>query len=362
MAIEDILKLIRPEILKLQPYESARVVAEKAGFTGKVWLDANENPFAPYSANGLSFAPNRYPEPQPEDLKNRLAELYEVSSENILITRGSDEAIDFTVRAFCRARIDNILICPPTFGMYKIYGDVQGIATLRSPLLAEENYRLDVKGILNTCYCNSVKIVFIPSPSAPMGHMMNDEDVLTVCESLSKRALVVVDEAYIEFSGRTSFTKYLSQYPNLAVTRTLSKAYGMAGLRLGSIMADPQIINILKSVMPPYPLTVPSIETALEALSPKGLKQADKYIKFLVSEREKMEMELKKLPFIETVFPSSTNFILIQSERFEELYQHCGKNGIIFRPQTNALKNSLRFSVGTKEENEEVIRVLREFR
>ncbi|MHA1539334.1 MAG: histidinol-phosphate transaminase [Alphaproteobacteria bacterium] len=361
MAIEDILNLVRPEILKLKPYESARFVAEQAGFKGRVWLDANENPFTPYSSNGLSFNPNRYPEPQPEELKNRLAELYETSSDNILITRGSDEAIDLLIRAFCRARIDNTLICPPTFGMYKIYGNVQGIATLEVPLDAENNYQLDVKYILNTCYSNPVKIVFIPAPAAPMGHVMNEEDILTICESLSKRALVIVDEAYIEFSEQNSFTKHLSQYPNIAVMRTLSKAYGMAGLRIGSLIADPKIINVLRAVMAPYALTVPSIETALEALSPEGIKHTQKYIEFLKSEREKMEGELKKLPFITNVFPSVTNFILFQTEHAEALHQYCGEHGIIIRPQMSNLKNALRFSVGTEAENQEVLKVLQEF-
>ncbi len=357
--IEKILELARVEIRKFKPYQSAKKIFEDAGYEEKICLDANLNPYPPYPTDGSTDGFNYYPEPQPLELKKILTKIYKVDSNNILLTRGGDEAIDLLVRAFCEPQKDSIVICTPTYGMYKISAEIQGADVLDIPLLPNKNFKLDVNGIFEARNNNSIKLIFIPSPNAPLGHLMNKNDILRLCKELSEQALIIIDEAYIEFANEPSFTDFLSKFPNLVVLRTLSKAYAMAGLRIGSCIGNPEIVQLLKNIQAPYPLTIPSINAAIKALQPAGLELVKKYIKELIAERDKLILELGKLPYVKKVFPSVTNFVLFEADNAEDVFDYCSKQGIILRSQTYQLLNTIRISVGTEQNNKKLIEILK---
>ena len=246
MSADPVLSLLRPEILALSPYSSAR--KESSG--GRIWLDANENPLTPSTGKPLL---NRYPEPQPADLIARLAAYYAVAENNILVTRGSDEGIDLLLRAFCRAGQDAILITPPTYGMYAVSAAIQNARVVAVPLLADKNFALNPEAVL-AAITPSVKLVFLCSPNNPTGALLARRDVLQLVQELLSKAIVVVDEAYLEFAGTPSLTQELAGNPNLVVLRTLSKAFGLAGIRCGVTIASPTLISVLQKIIAPYPL------------------------------------------------------------------------------------------------------------
>src|SRR4051812_19091505 len=284
--IDQVLKLARPDILALSAYSSAR----KESKGGRVWLDANENPETPSAHRPLL---NRYPEPQPADLVATLAALYTVKPAQVLVTRGSDEGIDLLLRTFCRAGQDAILFTPPTYGMYVVAAGIQGARSVTVPLVRERNFALDVDAVLQAV-TPDVKLVFLCSPNNPTGGLLDRAAVLSVVKALAARAVVVIDEAYVDFAGQPSLATEIAGHPNLVILRTLSKAFGLAGARVGTTIADPAIIAVLQKVIAPYPVPTPVLQAALAALTPAGLAASRASVAALLAERGRLAAALPK--------------------------------------------------------------------
>ena len=332
----------RPEIRAMQPYKSAR---REAGTDG-VLLNANENPYAPPGAGqGL----NRYPAPQPDALARRLAELYQVAPEQLLVTRGSDEALDLAVRAFCQPYRDSVVYCPPTFGMYRISAQVQGAGILEVPLLAEEGFGLDVASIREALKDDGVRVVFLCSPNNPSGNLMDEDAVLEVVREAADRALVVVDEAYIEFARRPSLARWISDFDNLAILRTLSKAYALAGARCGCMIARPAVVDLLRRILPPYPLPAPSVLAVMNALAPDHAETVRKRVDELVAERERLADRVAHLKFVRACYASDANFLLLRVANADELLHAAAEEGFVLRDMQalEGLENCVRISIGT---------------
>lgn len=346
----SVLDLARAEVRALQAYSSARMEARPA----EVMLNANESPWC---LDGDSLGLNRYPEPQPEQLCARLGALYGVRPEQLLVGRGSDEAIDLLVRAFCRPGRDAIAICPPTFGMYAVCAAVQGAAV--QSLACGADFRLDVTAMLSTL-SPAVKLLFVCSPNNPTGDLVPLADIAQLAANLADRALVVVDEAYIEFADSPSAASLLAEYPNLAVLRTLSKAWALAGARIGSLLADAGVIALLRRIMPPYPLPLPSVTAAMAALGGDGEQRMQRRARKLASERERLRCALERLPGVRAVYPSQANFVTVRLDDATAIWHALAAQGIVVRdvgryPQ---LANCLRISVGTPEENSRLLDAL----
>ncbi|MBN8481817.1 MAG: histidinol-phosphate transaminase [Xanthomonadales bacterium] len=351
----SVLSLARPEIVALQPYASARVEADG----GEVMLNANELPWLPPGATPDPRSPslNRYPDPQPRILVERLAGLYAVDDSQILVGRGSDEAIDLLVRAFCRPGRDAVAICPPTFGMYAISAAVQGASVVELPL--DDAFALDATALVARLPA-SVKIVFLCSPNNPTGGLVAIEDIEYVVTALSRRALVVVDEAYIEFADAPSAAGLLRRHPNLCVLRTLSKAWGLAGARVGCLLAAAEIVALLRRIMPPYPLPTPSIVAALAALTADGLALTTQRAALVVSERERMAAELARLPHVDRVLPSRANFLCVGFDESTRVQRDLLAAGVVVRDvgRHPGLAGFLRISIGRREENARLLELL----
>lgn len=321
-------KLVRPEILELKPYSSAR--SEYSG-AAQIQLDANENPWPPY---GARFTLNRYPEPQPKLLRQRLAEIYQVEEAQLLITRGMDEGIDLLIRTFCSPGKDAIVIIPPTFGYYQVAANINGAKVIQAKLDKLEQG----------------KIVFLCTPNNPTGESIKLDKIAEICNSYS--GIVAVDEAYIEFSDIPSSACLLKQYPNLVVMRTLSKAYALAGVRIGAIMANAEIIAILKRVLPPYPIAQTSSAIALQALSPIGLYYTNNKIKEIKEQRQYLYQQLSKCSEVIRIYSSEANFLFVIFKDSDAIYQRLKTAGIIIRNRSNELAGALRITVGSSKENE----------
>ncbi len=346
--------LIRPDLLALAAYSSARTEAGDAAIS--IAIDANESPWPAYGPIAAAYGGNRYPEPQPPALCARLAAVYGVKVEQVLVGRGSDEAIDLLLRICCRAGQDEIVICPPTYGMYKVSADVQGAKTLKVPLTKE--WQLDAPAILKSCTANT-KLIFLPSPTAPMGHLLKREDILALCKGRAEKSLIVVDEAYIDFTTQPEgMLAELANYSNLVITRTMSKGHGLAGERIGVAIAQPELIAYMQKIQAPYPLTKSSIAAALDALSPNGLIQGVERRKLLVAERERMAKVLPQSPYVTGVFPSAANFLLIQTKDSKAVMQQLLRFGIRARDRNSEIPNTVRLSIGTPEENQAVLQAL----
>ena len=341
----DVLALARPEIRALKPYSHA------AWEPGLVRLHANENPWRDEmdsTASGL----NRYPEPQPAELVARMAELYGVEPAQVLAGRGSDEGIDLLVRAFCAAGRDRILVCPPTFGMYRVAASIQGAGVDEVPLDRTRGFALDATGVA-TAWSPDLKIVFLCSPNNPTGNRLDPAAVGQVLEACAGRCLVVMDEAYAEFAPGTSLVPWLARYPHLVILRTLSKAYGLAGARLGAVLGAPEVIELLRRMIPPYALTVPTIEAALAALSPSGLARCRARVDTLIEERGRLATALAMLPLVERVWPSDANFLLVECADAGRLLAAGIRGGLLVRDVRSqpGLDRCLRITVGTPGEN-----------
>lgn len=344
------LNLARPDILTLQPYVHA------------VWdpaferLHANENP---WRANGDASATglNRYPESPATALHERLAELYGVRVAEVLAGRGSDEGIDLLVRSFCRAGVDNVIICPPTFGFYKVAAKVQGADVIEVPLLrSSTGFDVDVDAVLRAVTANT-KIVFLCSPGNPTGQALNEQSMLKIASALNERAMVVVDEAYMEFTNRPSLITQLKQHPNLVILRTLSKAYALAGVRCGTVIADEDIISLLSRVIPPYAVPTSTIETVLAVTAPENRKQIQERISTLIKERDLLQVKLQQLSTIRHVYPSDSNFLLVECVDAEKVFAAAKSVGLIVRDQRTQpqCSNCLRITVGTPEQNQRLL-------
>jgi histidinol-phosphate aminotransferase len=344
----SILDLARPEIRALTPYSSARMEARG----GAVMLNANESPLP-----NVGAALNRYPEPQPAELLVRVAALYGVAAEQVLIGRGSDEAIDLLVRAFCTAGRDAVLICPPTFGMYAVCAHIQNAAVVEAPLGAD--FSLDVPALLAAATAQT-KLVFLCSPNNPTGGAIAASTIETVARAFAGRALVVVDEAYVEFSNEASAIALLARHENLAVLRTLSKAHALAGARVGTVLGTPELIALLRRIQAPYPLPTPCVDAALAALEPAALGRTRERIAALLRERERLAQALRGAPRVRAVLPSQANFVCARFDDGAAVYRALLAQGIVVRDvgRYPALRDCLRLSVGTAAENARLIAAL----
>lgn len=351
-------KLIRPELKDLKPYESARRLYSMASTdeVDTVWLNANENPFLP----DISIDPalyNRYPDFQPEPLINAYAAYANVSSNQVLSTRGADESIELLIRTFCKADgSDSIVICPPTYGMYAISAETHGATTIKVPLTAE--MQLDMPALVATLH--TAKMVFICSPNNPTGDTMNRADLIALLEASQNQCLIVADEAYIEFCPTASVTDLLAEYPNLVITRTLSKAFGLAGLRCGFTLANELVINAMKKVIAPYPVPAPVAQIATDALSESGLKWMHQQVDVLNALRDKFIATATTWPFVAKVYESKTNFVLLKlnpSVDAGDVLNAFVKKGILLRNQSKQLMldNTLRVTIGSEQQMTNVI-------
>ena len=335
----DIASLLRPHLRQLQPYTSAR--DEYSGTEG-VFLDANENPFG--SSTSQDF--NRYPDPYQSALKEEIAKIKGANPAQIVLGNGSDEAIDLLFRAFCNPGKDNVILLPPTYGMYGVSAAINGVEVRNVPLTPE--FQLQPEKILAAADVHS-KILFICSPNNPSGNAVKREDILFLIENFP--GIVVVDEAYIDFSEAASLITVLDQHPNLLVMQTLSKAWGLASLRLGMAFASLELIRVLNQIKPPYNISGLTQEVVLSALQNKG--KVDEFIQLILEEREFLRKELEKLPYIHKVHPSNANFLLVQFEHPNKVYEDLVREKIIVRNRSSVLHcaGCLRITVGTRAES-----------
>lgn len=348
MSVRD---LARPEVRAFQPYVSAR---SESPVAAAVMLNANESPWP----HAWHPALNRYPEPQPRALCERLADHAGVAPDQVLLGRGSDEAIDLLLRGFCRPGLDAVVVCPPTFGMYAVSARLQGADVIEVPL-AGARFEPDPKAILAAC-SPAVKIVFLCSPNNPTGNSVPLDAVEHVADALRDRALVIVDEAYVEFASTPSAAGRLTQHDNLGVLRTLSKAWGLAGARVGALLANREIVDLLRSIMAPYPLPVPSIEAALTAFEPEGRRRMREHVDILVEEREHLRKALQGAPGVREILPSQANFLTVRFEAVDAVRGRLADHGIVVRDITRypGLADALRISIGTPEQNRRLLDVL----
>jgi histidinol-phosphate aminotransferase len=342
MSLEN---LVRPNIWKLKPYSSAR--SEFKG-DADIFLDANENPF--------ETEVNRYPDPLQWALKKRLSGLKGVPPRQIFLGNGSDEVIDLLIRIFCEPRVDHILQLPPTYGMYQVSASIADVGVKEVSLTAD--FQPNVEGILGTANEHS-KLLFLCSPNNPTGNSMDRDRMIRLLEAFP--GIVVVDEAYIDFSESPSMIEYLPQYPRLVVMQTFSKAWGMAGIRLGMAFAAPAIIELFNKVKPPYNINQLTQNAALAALADPGRKQRE--VAILLAEREKLTGMLEKLDFVQRIHPTAANFLLIQVPDPNGLYQFLVGEKIIVRNRSNVhlCEGGIRISVGRPEENEILIQLLHQY-
>jgi len=341
--------LLRPHIKNIKPYSSAR--DEYTGMEG-VFLDANENPFGSV-AGGLY---NRYPDPYQKEVKDKLAKIKGIGPEYIFLGNGSDEPIDLLVRMFCEPGKDNIIITPPTYGMYQVSADINHIEVLSCPL--EEGFHLNAEKVLQLQNGNT-KIIFLCSPNNPSGNSLRKEEILKVIEG--SQAIVVLDEAYIDFSKEESFVPLVKKYNNLVVLQTFSKAWGLASLRLGMAFTNGEIIKYLNKIKPPYNINGATQQLALLALA--NYDKKDKMVADILNFRKALEMELSGLPFVHKVYPSEANFLLVKMDNPVKVYQYLIDHKIIVRDRSKVMlcEGSLRITVGTKEENEKLIAALKNY-
>jgi histidinol-phosphate aminotransferase len=332
-------KLVRPNIKTLKPYSSA-----KDEYTGdaKILLDANENSLG----SPLTKWYNRYPDPYQQKLKEKLAFVKQIAANQIFIGNGSDECIDILFRTFCEPGKDNIIICPPTYPMYEVSANINDITVQKALLLSD--YQLNVAHIEQLVNPHT-KIIWICSPNNPTGNSLDRIDIETILNHFD--GLVVVDEAYINFSKQKSFVQSLIDYPNLVVLQTLSKAWGLAGLRLGMCFASPEIIGYMNKVKAPYNINIVTQELAIQALEEVG--QVNDMIKLLVDMRIALAQVIASMPHVIQVFPSDTNFILVKIPKARQLYEYLLSQGIIVRDRSalELCEDSLRITVGTEQEN-----------
>ena len=338
-------KLARPEIVAMKPYSSARKEAPGKG----ILLNANEAPW-PLLDSGAGL--NRYPDPQPERLLGRLARLYEAPEENLLVTRGSDEGIDLLTRVFCRAGQDAILQCPPAFGMYRIAAQTQGAAVVSVPR-DPEDFGLDEQGILDALASDErIRLVFMTSPSNPTGDVLEDDFADALVETARGRALVVIDEAYAEFTDRPSFAGRVATNEHLVVLRTLSKAWAAAGLRCGTVVAQPSVISLLRRVIAPYPLPSPVVALASKMLESGNLERQRDLLRQVRDNKGILLAMLENRNFVRKVFPGEANFVLARVDDADGLLGFCAQRKLILRgfPTEPALRDCIRISVGSKDD------------
>jgi histidinol-phosphate aminotransferase len=345
----DLNKLTRPNIRNLVPYSSAR---DEFSGEAKVFLDANENSLG----SPLTKWYNRYPDPHQHAIKAKLAKIKGIAPEHIFLGNGSDECIDLLYRSFCEPGKDNVIICPPTYGMYEVSANINDVAIRKAPLL--EDFQLDLVHI-ETLVDEHTKLIWLCSPNNPTGNSLRREDIEMVLNNFG--GIVVIDEAYINFARQKSFIQELAEYPNLVVMQTFSKAWGMAGLRLGMAFASTAIISILDKVKPPYNLNQATQELVLKAIEEVG--QVNDMIKLLVDMREALSDVFRSMPTVEKVYPSDANFILVKIRDARKIYEFMLTRGIVLRDRSNVklCEDCLRITVGTERENTLLVDTMQEW-
>jgi histidinol-phosphate aminotransferase len=348
--------IARPDILTLDPYEHA------AWDPTLERMHANELPWRS-SGDASAAGLNRYPEPQSRELVQQLASLYQQPTANVLVTRGSDEAIDLLTRAFCRAGIDQVLVCPPTFGMYAVAARVQGAGVVRVPLRHTQGFEYDPAAVLAAC-TPTVKLVYVCSPNNPTGNLIPEAVILQLASRLAGTALLVVDEAYIEFAGVASCARQLPDHPWLVVLRTLSKAYGLAGARCGVVLAHAEIIALLRRIVEPYNMAQLSVEAVLRALQPVARAITHECVALIQNEREQLAAALSRSAAVVRVWPSAANFLLVEFKDPQQAFERARAAGLLVRDvrRQPALERALRLTVGTPEQNQRLIAALGDLR
>lgn len=343
----NVLDLVRDNIKNIKPYSSARDEYKDATSESMIFLDANENPFE----NGV----NRYPDPQQNDVKDLLVNIKNVAKENMLLGNGSDEVLDLIFRVFCEPNKDNIITLPPTYGMYSVLANINAIENKK--VLLTEDFQPKVDQILDAVDNNS-KILFLCSPNNPSGNSFSTEKVETLLNNF--KGLVVIDEAYIDFSEQESWLNRLEEFPNLVITQTLSKAYGLAGIRLGICYASKAVISVLNSIKPPYNVNELTQQKAFERLNKVAEVAAE--IKAIKQEREQLTNALESINFISNIYPSDCNFVLVKVDDATKRYNQLIQLGIVIRNRTTQplCENCLRFTVGKTAENEKLLQALKE--
>ncbi len=345
----DINQLLRPNIKALVPYSSAR---DEFQGEAKIYLDANENSIG----SPLLKWYNRYPDPYQLKIKEKLSAIKGVSIEQIFLGNGSDECIDILYRAFCNPGTDNVIICPPTYGMYEVSANINDVEIRKAPLL--ENFQLDLIH-MESLVDEHTKIIWICSPNNPTGNSIHHEDIEAVLNNFD--GIVVVDEAYINFARQHSFIQQLNDYPNLVVMQTLSKAWGLAGLRLGMAFASEEIIRVYNKVKPPYNISEAVQELVLEALD--HVEDVNAMIRELVHQRLRLEQELLQVPIVQRIYPSDSNFLLVQVQDARAVYEWLLTQKIVVRDRSKVIlcDNCIRITVGTESENSELLDALLQF-
>ncbi|WP_018984752.1 histidinol-phosphate transaminase [Salinimonas chungwhensis] len=345
--------LLNDNLVALKPYESARRLFSG----GQDWLNANESPYAnTYNIDSSRF--NRYPSCQPQSVVSAYAAYAGVDDNQVITTRGADEGIELLIRTFCTPGQDNILICPPTYGMYAISAQTCDVGVKKVPL--RDDFTLDVEAV---CATSDVNLVFICAPNNPTGTTVNSAQLTQIIDRFADSALVVVDEAYIEFDKQYSWADKLSQYPNLVILRTLSKAFALAGLRCGFTLAHPHVVESLMKVIAPYPIPEPVAQIAEQALSLEGQTKVGQQVDFINHEKKQLAAALADLPTIELVGDTRANFVLFRTPHCAELMEYLVSHGMLIRDQSKQvnLHNCLRATVGSETQNKRLISLITEF-
>jgi histidinol-phosphate aminotransferase len=347
---QAVIALARPAIRQLQAYSHAQWDPQLDR------LHANESPWLPAGQDD-TLCLNRYPEPQPETLWDALARHYQVLPSQIVVGRGSDEIIDLLTRVFCEAGRDAVTVCPPTFGMYAVAAQVQGGRVISAPL--QLGFSLNVSLIEQSLAAGS-KLIWLCSPNNPTGNQMTDSAIQSVIELAKGRAIVVLDEAYAEFTADSPWPHQVLTQPHLVILRTLSKAHGLAGIRLGTLIAHPALAALVRKIIPPYAVSQPTCTAALHALQPSVLAITRERIATLIKERERVRESLAHSPWIQVIYPSAANFLLVATEAPDIVMQRAKASGLLLRDfsERDGLGGAVRISIGTPEQNNRLLQAL----
>lgn len=346
-----IAELARPEIRALQPYEAAVQVDDT------IRLNANEAPWAG-AADRFRRPLNRYPEIRPQRLRAALAARYGCQPGELLVTRGTSEAIDLLMRAFCRAGRDNVVTTAPTFSMYRHYAAVQGAVVREVATSRDQDFAIDVDALLAACD-DSTRLIFVCSPNNPTGNLVPAATLAELLEARGDRSAIVVDEAYIEFAGAASAIELLSRHGNLLVLRTLSKALAFAGARCGAVIGPAEVVAMLDAIQAPYALATPVVECVENALDAEDLAASRAWLREIVSERERIAAALEKFRNVRRVWPSTANFLLVQVEDAPRLMRRCGDDKVLLRYFGGELADCVRITIGSPEENRRLLKCFR---
>lgn len=334
-------EIVRDNIRTLTPYSSAR---DEFMDNGAVFLDANENPFGTY---------NRYPDPNQLELKQLISETKAVPTNNVFLGNGSDEIIDLLFKAFCNPRKDKAVQCGPTYGMYAVSAAINDVELINWPL--NNSFQLDIEGTSSILQNPRIKLIFICSPNNPTGNLIHPASIDFILRNF--RGLVVIDEAYVDFSLQESWSKRIEEFPNLVVLQTLSKAWGLAGIRIGMAFSDVAVVQYLNKVKPPYNISTLNQKAAVQSL--KNPRKFEQNVQVILSEKERVHQELTKLKLVETIYPSAANFLLVQVSDACTIYDRLIDQKLVVRNRHQLLLNCLRITIGSPEENELLLKELK---